>query len=59
MVQPPGITLLMAPVALVTKGIGTAWGMGVGRILTALAGAAAVDHGRPAGPPPGSPGRHR
>ncbi len=42
MVQPPGITLLMAPVALVTKGIGTAWGMGVGRILTALAGAAAV-----------------
>jgi alpha-1,2-mannosyltransferase len=45
MVQPPGITLLMAPVALVTKGIGTAWGMGVGRILTALAGAAAVTMG--------------
>ena len=45
MVQPPGITLLMAPVALVTKGIGTAWGMGVGRILTALAGAAAVGLG--------------
>src|ERR1700722_15077673 len=45
MVQPPGITLLMAPVALVTKGIGTAWGMGVGRILTALAGAAAVAMG--------------
>ena len=45
MVQPPGITLLMAPVALVTKGFGTAWGMGVGRILTALAGAAAVAMG--------------
>lgn len=45
MVQPPGITLLMAPVALVTKGIGTAWGMGVGRILTALAGAAVVAMG--------------
>jgi hypothetical protein len=45
MVQPPGITLLMAPVALVTKGIGTAWGMGVGRILTAVAGAAAVAMG--------------
>jgi alpha-1,2-mannosyltransferase len=45
MVQPPGITLLMAPVALLTKGIGTAWGMGVGRILTALAGAAAVGMG--------------
>ena len=45
MVQPPGITLLMAPVALVTKGIGTAWAMGVGRILTALAGAAAVSMG--------------
>ena len=45
MVQPPGITLLMAPVALVTKGIGTAWGMGVARILTALAGTAAVGLG--------------
>ena len=38
MVQPPGITLLMAPVAAATKGLGTAWGMGVGRILTAVAG---------------------
>ena len=35
----------MAPVALVTKGLGTAWAMGVGRILTALAGAAAVAMG--------------
>jgi len=41
-VQPPGITLLMLPVALLTKVTGTAWGMAVGRILTALAGAAAV-----------------
>jgi hypothetical protein len=44
MVQPPGITLLLAPVALATKA-GTATGMAVGRILTALAGAAAVPLG--------------
>src|SRR6201986_1955491 len=44
-VQPPGITLLMAPVAAVTKGLGTAWGMGVGRILTAVAGGAAAGLG--------------
>ena len=42
MVQPPGITLLMAPVALATKAAGTAWGMAAGRVLTALASAAAV-----------------
>ncbi len=42
MVQPPGITLLMAPVAAATKALGTAWGMGVGRILTAVAGGAAA-----------------
>ena len=41
-VQPPGITLLMAPVAAATKGLGTAWGMGVGRIVTAIAGGAAA-----------------
>ncbi len=41
-VQPPGITLLMAPVAAATKTLGTAWGMGVGRILTAVAGGAAA-----------------
>jgi hypothetical protein len=41
-VQPPGITLLMAPVGLVTKVIGTAWGMAIGRILTVLAGSASV-----------------
>jgi hypothetical protein len=42
-VQPPGITLLMTPVALVAKATGgTAWGMGIGRILTAIASAAGV-----------------
>jgi hypothetical protein len=42
MVQPPGITLLMAPVALATKAAGTVTGMAAGRVLTALAGAAAI-----------------
>lgn len=41
-VQPPGITLLMAPVAAATKALGTAAGMAAGRVLTALASAAAV-----------------
>ena len=41
-VQPPGITLLMVPLALLSKVTGTAWGMAVGRILTSVAGAAAV-----------------
>jgi alpha-1,2-mannosyltransferase len=41
-VQPPGITLLMLPVALISKATGTASGMAIGRILTALAGAVAV-----------------
>jgi hypothetical protein len=41
-VQPPGITLLMVPVALVSKATGTAWGMAIGRILTALTGAVSV-----------------
>ena len=41
-VQPPGITLLMVPAALLSKVTGTAWGMAVGRLLTAGAGAAAV-----------------
>ncbi len=41
-VQPPGITLLMLPAALLSKVTGTAWGMAVARILTSLAGAAAV-----------------
>lgn len=42
MVQPPGITLLMFPVALATKAMGTDTGMAVARVITALAGAAAV-----------------
>jgi alpha-1,2-mannosyltransferase len=41
-VQPPGITILMIPVALVSKATGTAWGMAIGRILTSLIGAASV-----------------
>ena len=42
LVQPPGITLLMVPAALMAKVIGTAGGMVIGRILTMLASAAAV-----------------
>jgi alpha-1,2-mannosyltransferase len=42
LVQPPGITLLMAPAALLAKLIGTVWGMATGRILTTFASAAAV-----------------
>jgi Glycosyltransferase family 87 len=42
MVQPPGITLLMAPVALATKALSTATAMATGRVLTSLASAAAV-----------------
>jgi alpha-1,2-mannosyltransferase len=45
MVQPPGITVLMVPVALATKGAGTISGMAVARVLTALAGAAAIPLG--------------
>jgi hypothetical protein len=41
-VQPPGITLLMAPAALLSKVIGTDGGLAVARILTMLAGAAGV-----------------
>jgi alpha-1,2-mannosyltransferase len=41
-VQPPGITLLMTPVALISKVTGTAWGMAIGRILTSLISAASV-----------------
>jgi alpha-1,2-mannosyltransferase len=42
MVQPPGITLIMFPVALATKAAGTITGMAVARVCTALASAAAV-----------------
>jgi len=41
-VQPPGITLLMVPAALLGKVAGTAAGMTAGRVLTALASAAGV-----------------
>ena len=34
LVQPPGITLLMSPVGLLTYWTGTAWGLAIGRILT-------------------------
>jgi alpha-1,2-mannosyltransferase len=42
LVQPPGITLLMLPAALLAKVTGTAWGMAIGRVLTAAAGTAGV-----------------
>jgi Glycosyltransferase family 87 len=42
MVHPPGITLLMYPVALATRAMGTDTGMAVARVVTALASAAAV-----------------
>jgi hypothetical protein len=42
MVQPPGITLLMFPVALATKAMGTEAGMAAARVITVLASAAAV-----------------
>ncbi len=45
MVQPPGITLIMFPVAAATKALGTDAGMAVGRVVTALASAAAVPLG--------------
>jgi Glycosyltransferase family 87 len=42
LVQPPGITLLMTPAALLSYVSGSAWAMVFGRLLTAAAGAAAV-----------------
>jgi alpha-1,2-mannosyltransferase len=41
-VQPPGSIVLMAPVALLAKVTGTAWGLGVARILTVCADSACV-----------------
>ena len=41
-VQPPGITLLMTPAALLAQVTGTAWGMAVGRILTVAASSAGI-----------------
>jgi len=42
LVQPPGITLLMSPAALLSYWTGTGWGLAIGRILTLLAGTAGV-----------------
>lgn len=42
LVQPPGITLLMVPSALLAKVAGTAAGLASGRILSVLAGTASV-----------------
>jgi Glycosyltransferase family 87 len=42
MVQPPGITLIMFPIALATKALGTDIGMAVARVFTVLASVAAV-----------------
>jgi uncharacterized membrane protein YiaA len=42
LVQPPGVVLLMAPVAALGKLTGTDWAMGIGRLLTACAGGASV-----------------
>lgn len=42
LVQPPGITLLMVPSALLAKVAGTAAGLASGRVLTVLAGAAGI-----------------
>jgi alpha-1,2-mannosyltransferase len=44
-VQPPGITLLMAPAALLAGSLGTAKALAVGRVLTACAGAASIPLG--------------
>jgi alpha-1,2-mannosyltransferase len=41
-VQPPGILLLMSPLALAAKATGMAAGMAAGRVLTTLASAAGV-----------------
>src|SRR5262249_26876145 len=42
LVQPPGITLLMSPVALLSYLTGTGWGLAIGRLVTVLAGTAGV-----------------
>lgn len=42
MVQPPGITLLMTPIALAGKGLGTAGALAIARVVTAVASAAGV-----------------
>jgi alpha-1,2-mannosyltransferase len=41
-VQPPGSILLMAPVAVLAKVTGSAWGLGIARLLTVFADCAAI-----------------
>ncbi len=45
LVQPPGITLLMTPSALLGKLAGTDWAIASGRLLTVIAGTASVTLG--------------
>ena len=45
LVQPPGITLLMTPSALLGKVAGTDWAIASGRLLTVIAGTASVTLG--------------
>ncbi|HEY2578113.1 MAG TPA: hypothetical protein VGI74_17560 [Streptosporangiaceae bacterium] len=42
LVQPPGLIVLMTPIAALSKVTGSAWGMGIARLITACAGAASV-----------------
>jgi hypothetical protein len=42
LVQPPGITLLMVPAALLSKLTGTGWALAAGRLLTVCASTACV-----------------
>jgi hypothetical protein len=42
LVQPPGITLLMTPAALVGKVVGTDWAIAIGRLLTVCASVTCV-----------------
>ena len=42
LVQPPGVVLIMTPVAALGKVVGSGWAMGLGRLFTACAGAASV-----------------
>ena len=42
LIQPPGITLLLSPVALASRAVGTDTGFAISRVLSACAGAASV-----------------
>ena len=45
LVQPPGMVLLLSPVAVLGKAVGSAQAMGLAKVLTGLAGAASVPLG--------------